>query len=75
MRSIEAFKSTESLPFKLKDEKERIVQIEQSIMSIERNLKAHLNTFEKPKNDNNNMTNNVSLSEQTKLSGHYQNIS
>jgi len=75
MRSLEAFKSTESLPFKLKDEKERIVQIEQSIMSIERNLKAHLNTFEEPKKGNNNMANNVSLSEQTKLSSDYQDIS
>lgn len=59
MKDIEAFKTTEVLPFKMKDERERLEQIQQSIMSIERNLKAHLNTFENVSSVRKNVHDNV----------------
>lgn len=43
---IEDFKDVSAPLFKIKDDKERLDKIQHSIISIEKNLKAHLNTFQ-----------------------------
>ena len=46
VQEMNEFKATGALPFKLENQTARLGHIEKSIMSIERNLKAHLDTFE-----------------------------